>query len=86
MNEHIIPEKYRPLKPAQYFWLTILFAIPVIGFICLVIMSISNSNINRRNFARSYWIPVLIVVIIAAIAFVSGGISTALDYLKSLIG
>ena len=86
MSEHNIPEKYQPLRPAQYFWLTVLFAIPVIGFICLIIMSISNSNINRRNFARSYWVPLVIIAIMAAIVFISGGITTVFDYLKSLIG
>lgn len=56
MTEADLPEEYRPLGPWSYFWLEILFMIPVIGFIFLIIFSFKRSNINRRNFARSYWI------------------------------
>ena len=36
MSEIRIPEKYEPIGPAQYFWLSVLFTIPVIGFIFLI--------------------------------------------------
>ena len=60
-KENKIPEKYSPLSPWSYFWLQILFAVPVVGFIFLIIFSFKNSNINRRNFARSYWCKLIIV-------------------------
>lgn len=56
MSEEHLSERYKPLSPWAYFGYHVLFDIPVIGFILLIVYSIDNSgNINRRNFARSYW-------------------------------
>ena len=71
----IIPEQYQPLSPWAYFGLQILFAIPVVGFIFLIIFSCKKSNLNRRNFARSYWCSLaifgiaLIVFLLIALIF-----------------
>ena len=70
MTEADLPEEYRPLGPWSYFWLQILFGIPLIGFIFLIIFSFKRSNINRRNFARSYWIVWIIIGSIGLIALV----------------
>ncbi len=76
--EDRIPEEYQPLSPWAYFGLQILFAIPIVGFIFLVIFSINGSNLNRRNFARSYWCSliivgsVMLVVLILALLFTMG--------------
>ena len=73
-----IPEEYQPLSPWAYFGLQILFAVPIVGFIFLIIYSINGSNLNRRNFARSYWCSlilvgaVLLVVLIFALIFATG--------------
>lgn len=64
--------KYRPLSPWAYFGYQILFSIPVIGIITLIFYALSDSNINRRNFARSYfciYILIFILIIICAIFF-----------------
>lgn len=75
-KENKIPEKYSPLSPWTYFWLQILFAVPVVGFVFLIIFSFKNSNINRRNFARSYWCKLIIVagifIVMLIIALVLG--------------
>lgn len=65
-----LPDQYRPLSPWAYFGYTILFSIPVVGFVFLVIFAFSKKNINRRNYARSYfcgYILALILVIIGAL-------------------
>ena len=62
-------EKYRPLKPISYFGYNILFSLPVIGFVFLVIFSFNDKNINRRNFARSYFCGYAIVLAIVLILF-----------------
>ena len=67
MNERKPTGKYAPLSPWAYFGLTILFQIPVIGLIFLIVFSISGKNINRRNFARSYWCVLALVLIIIAV-------------------
>lgn len=46
---------YTPIGMWGYFLYTILFNIPVIGWLCLIIFSIGGTrNINLRNLARSY--------------------------------
>ena len=65
-----LPDQYRPLSPWAYFGYTILFSIPVVGFVFLVIFAFSKKNINRRNYARSYfcgYILALILVIVGAL-------------------
>lgn len=77
-KKNAIPEEYQPLSPWAYFGLQILFAIPIVGFIFLIIFSINGSNLNRRNFARSYWCSliiiggVLLVCLILALLFTTG--------------
>ena len=62
-----IPPEYKPLSPWAYFGYMLLFSIPIVGFICLIIFSVSNDNINRRNFARSYWVVLLFALIVGII-------------------
>ena len=66
------PEQFRPLSPWAYFGYTILFGLPLIGFIFLIIYSFDDSRINRRNFARSYFCVLLIVIILIALLFATG--------------
>lgn len=63
-----ISYNYNYLSAWGYFGYKILFSIPLIGFIFLIIYSFDNNNINRRNFARSYWCTVLIVLILIILA------------------
>ena len=63
---------YTPITMWGYFGYEILFAIPIVGFICLLIFSFSANNINLRNFARSYFCFLIIVLVILGIAIASG--------------
>ncbi|MGI6264565.1 MAG: hypothetical protein ACOYJY_03760 [Acutalibacteraceae bacterium] len=65
--EDSLPPQYKPLGAWAYFGYTILFSIPIVGFILLLVFSFSDANINRRNFARSYWCALLIVAIVTAV-------------------
>lgn len=62
----------RPLSPWAYFGLQILYAIPIVGWIFLIIHAIGAGNVNKRNFARSYFCVLIIVLIIV-------GVTLALD-------
>ena len=64
-----IPYQYKPLTSWAYFGYALLFSLPVVGFILLIVFSCSNENINRRNFARSYWCALLVAVILLAALF-----------------
>ena len=65
-----IPNNYKPLSPSSYFGYSVLFSIPLVGFIFLIVFSFNDNNINRRNFARSYWLLLLLVVIFVILAIV----------------
>ncbi len=74
-----IPPQYKPLSPWAYLGYQILFTIPVVGLIALIIFALNNDNINRRNFARSYFcvlviaIVIFVIILILSPAFTSGG-------------
>mgnify|MGYP004462533819 FL=1 len=75
-----IPSEYRPLSPWAYFGYGILFNIPVIGFILLIIFSLDNSNINRKNYARSYWcIYILVIIFIIVLTVLGTSVTEIID-------
>lgn len=78
MNEfelQYLPECYRPLSPWAYFGLGILYALPLVGWIFLIVHALSRKNINRRNYARSYFcayvLAIILVVALSALGVVS---------------
>lgn len=73
MNDNFsLPENLEPLSPWRYFLLEILYAIPIIGWIFLIIHAISDKNINQRNFARSYFCIYIVVILIFIICIATG--------------
>ncbi len=69
-NQNNIPSEYKPISMWGYFGYQILFAIPIIGFILLLVFALGGTrNINLRNFARSYFC--LFIIIVVAIIFFS---------------
>lgn len=77
-NRHNIPEipyQYKPISMWGYFGYELLFSIPIAGFICLIIFALGGtSNINLKNFARSYFCIYIILIIVV---FLFGGLITA---------
>ena len=76
-----LPAQYKPLGAWAYFGLQLLFSIPVVGFVFLIVFSFSGANINRRNFARSYWCKLvigLVICLLAVIFLFATGLGTAL--------
>ena len=70
MDNNNIPQEYKPLGAWAYVGYKILFSIPLVGLILLIVFAFSNDNINRRNYARSFFCAWLIIAIIAIIVFV----------------
>lgn len=59
-----IPPEYKPISMWGYFGYEILFMIPIIGWLLLIIFALGGtSNINLKNFARSYFCLLIIIVI-----------------------
>ena len=73
-----------PLSPWAYFWLDILYAIPIVGFIFLLIHAIGANNVNKRNFARSYFCVLVIILIIFGVVAIFGGGAAIMNILKNL--
>ncbi len=69
-NSVDIPKEYKPISAWGYFGYEILFSIPIVGFILLLVFSFGGtSNVNLKNFARSYFcLLILIIIIILVIA------------------
>ena len=65
-----LPEKYRPLGAWAYFGYSILFAIPLVGFILLIVFSFSDANIARRNYARSFFCGLVVALVILAVVLI----------------
>ena len=73
--EKHLPKSYRPISGWGYFWRSVFYAIPVIGWLFVLINALGAKNRNGRNFARSYFCALLIALIgfavIAVLSFVA---------------
>ena len=72
-----IPPEFKPMGAWAYFGLSVLFSIPIIGLIFLIVFSFSDANLNRRNFARSYFIAMLFAIIAIAVLLFTGTLQKA---------
>lgn len=83
MNMSNIPSEYRPISAWGYFGYNLLFSIPIIGFIFLIIFSFDSSNINRRSYARSFFIVYILIAIVFLVSTLFfGGIGFLSSILK----
>ena len=73
-----------PLSPWTYFWLNLLYAIPIVGVVFLLIHAIGAPNINKRNYARSFFCWLVILLIIFIISAISGGAASLFSWLSGL--
>ena len=64
----LLPKAYRPLSPWNYFGRSILYSIPVIGWIFLLVHAIADKSRHGRSFARSYFCALLVVAVVAVVA------------------
>lgn len=64
---------YRPIGMWGYFGYGILFGIPFVGWIILIIFSLGGTrNVNLRNFARSKFCFLIIMVFLWIFLYVAG--------------
>lgn len=67
-----LPSEYEPLSAWAYVGYNILYSIPVIGWIFMIIYALDDSNINRRNYTRSFFVVFLIVAIFILVLTLTG--------------
>lgn len=73
-----IPSEYRPIGPWKFFWLQILYTIPIVGFIFIIINSIRRDNYCKRNHARSYLFMIIISAAVSLFVSILMGIIFAI--------
>ncbi|MGI6754884.1 MAG: hypothetical protein ACOX4F_02565 [Atopobiaceae bacterium] len=70
-----LPRELEPMGTWAYIGFSILYAIPLVGLICMIVFSISGGNLNRRNFTRSclffYLIGIVLYVVLLALGMIS---------------
>lgn len=72
-TQNVSPE-YKPISMWGYFGYEILFAIPCVGLILLLVFSFGGTqNQNLKNFARSYFCLLIVVVVLVLIFAITGG-------------
>ena len=84
-NLERIPEEYRPISMWGYFGYEILFAIPVIGWICLIVFALTAENLNLRNYARSKFCVMIIYIVLFGLAWFFAVTMGVLDSLTSVV-
>ncbi len=64
-------EDCKPISAWGYVGYQLLFAIPIVGFICILVFGLGGAtNQNLKNFARSYMCIWLIALILFVIGFI----------------
>ena len=87
------PPQYRPVSTSKYFWLAFLSAIPFVGFIATIFLSIAGRNRNVKNFEKAILAYYIIAIVIALIALIVIGValpaeirSNVLTSLREIVG
>lgn len=76
ITEEELPYELMPMGAWSYFFHSILFSIPVIGTIILIVFACGGTrNINKRNYARSYFCGIALLIIIILVVYIITGIS-----------
>lgn len=68
-----LPPQFRPISAWGYVGYNLLFALPIAGFIILLVFACGgHSNKNVQNYALSYFCAIILVVLIAVIFALTG--------------
>ena len=70
-----LPEAYRPLSPWTYFGLGVRYSLPLVGWIFLIVHAVGSQNLNRRNYARSYFCVYVLAIILGVLLTITGVLS-----------
>lgn len=74
-NENMLPEEYKPVSVGKYIGYSILFSIPVVGFIMLLVTAFSGgTNKSLKNYARAMLVMMAIGVVLGVIIGVLMGV------------
>ena len=75
---------YTPITMWGYFGYSLLFTIPLVGFILVLVFSFGGTKkINLRNFSRSYFCWLIVGIVIGIIIALTGGLGILMHLLNS---
>lgn len=64
-----LPPQFRPIGAWGYFGYSILFAIPLVGFVLLLVFALGGTqNVNLKSYARSFFCGYLVALIVLVLA------------------
>lgn len=65
--ERMIPRSFKPISAWGYVGYSLLYALPIVGFIFAIINAIGATNRNVRSYARSWFCGLLISLIVLVV-------------------
>ena len=72
-TDMLLPKAYRPLSAWSYFWRSVLYAIPVIGWIFLLVHVFACKSRHGRSYARFHLlVAILAIITVVAVALLGG--------------
>lgn len=76
MTVNDLPNEFKPISMWGYFGYQLLFLIPCVGIILLLVFAFGGTpNVNVKNFARSYFCLLIVIVVLFFIIFGLSAIS-----------
>ncbi|MBP5207973.1 MAG: hypothetical protein J6330_05910 [Clostridia bacterium] len=83
-----VPDELRPISAWGYFGYSLLFSIPLVGFVLLCVFALGGtSNVNLKSYARSYFCMLILVLIIVGIALlimaITGSFAAIFSFLQN---
>jgi len=70
-NQVNVTEEYKPIGAWGYVGYQILFSIPIVGFIVALVFALGGTtNINLKNYSRSYFIWMLLAILLVIVGVV----------------
>ena len=60
----------KPLSPWGYVLYSLLFLVPIFGFIFLLVIAVGSVNQHRKNFARSWICAFIVLLLLGLVLFI----------------
>ena len=81
ITEDMLPYELKPISMWGYFGYSLLFMIPLVGFILMLIFALGGtSNVNLRNYARSQFCVWIILLILGFVLGIIPGLLMLASY------
>lgn len=70
--------RYGVTKTSAFFWLTLLFSLPIVGFICSIVFNFTAKKLSTRHFSRAimlwYIVGIVASILSVILLFVLGAV------------